>query len=104
MSNDVNNQNKSNRYSAHVVNVLVSLYLTSKSKYNTLRNLGLLSILAPSTLASIKKDIKTNPGGDPLIYKSFLSESKSCEHDIVGQLMMDEIKLRNGIAFNVHNN
>ena len=62
----------------------MSLYLTSKSGYNILRDSGLLSIPAPSTLAGIKKDHKISPGGDPSIYKSFLTEVKSCEHDFLG--------------------
>ena len=82
----------------------MSLYLTNKSGYNTLRDSGLLSIPDPYILAGIKKDLKINPGGDPSIYKSFLSEVTSCKHDVVGQLMMDEIKLKHGIAFNVQNN
>ena len=52
----------------------MSLYLTSKSGYNTLRDSGLLYIPDPSTLAIINKDLKINPGGDPSIYKPFLSE------------------------------
>ena len=104
MPNKLNNKSKKNTYSGHVINVCMSLYLTSKSGYNTLRESGLLSLPHPSTLSGIKQDLKIQPGGDPSMYQSFLKEVNYCEHDVTGHLMVDKIKLKNGIAFNVQNN
>ena len=104
MLNQINNQSKSNTYSAHVINVCMSLFMTSKSGYNMLRESGLLSLPHQSTLSDIKQDMKIQPGGDPSIYLSFKKEVKLSCIDVIGHLMVGEIKLNNGIAFNVHNN
>ena len=48
--------------------------------------------------------MKVNPGGDPSIYISMKEELISADGDIVGHLMMDEIKLNNGISFNCKSN
>ena len=104
MSNQLNNKSKNNSYPGHIINVCMSLYLTSKPGYNTHRESGLLSLPHPSTISEIKQDLKIRLGGDPSIYRSFLKEVKPCKHDVIGYLMVDEIKLKNGITFNVQNN
>ena len=82
----------------------MSLFMTSKSGYNMLRDSGLLSLPHQSTLSDIKQDMKIQPGGYPSIYLSFWKEMKLSRIDVIGHLMVDEIKLKNGIAFSVQNN
>ena len=43
---------------------------------------------------------KINPGGDPSIYLMMQCEISASPDDIIGHLMIDEVKLKNGISFN----
>ena len=69
-----------------------------------LRSSGLLSLPHQSTPSDIKQDTKIQPSGDPSIHLSFQKEVKLSQIDVIGHLMVDEIKIKNGIAFNVQNN
>ena len=83
---------------------MVSLYLCNKKSYDNLRESGLLCLPHPNTLKNITKNLKVEPGGDPSIYLLLKEEMEFKKEDIIGHLMMDKIKLRNGIAFNYNSN
>ena len=51
-------------------------------------------------LTSKCSHLKIRPGGDPSIYLMLQDEISASSNDIVGHLMMDEFKLKNGISFN----
>ena len=88
------------RFSAHTINIVMSLFLRSKKGYDNMRDSGLLTLSSPQLLSRKISKCKVKPGGDPSIYLMIQDELKSCEDNIVGHLMFDEVKLKNGISFN----
>ena len=104
ISHQLNGKKPLCRCSAHTVNISMSLYLRSKKLYEDLRESGLLCLSHPSTLKKITKNLKVKPGGDPSIYLTLKKEMESEKEKIVGHFMMDQIKLKNGIAFNCNSN
>ena len=44
--------------------------------------------------------MKVKDGGDPIVYMLMKQEVEQSHECIAGHLMMDEIKLKNGISFN----
>ena len=96
------------RFSPHVINTAMSLYLRSRKSYEELRNSGLLCLPDPRHLRQIGGDLKIAEGGDPMIYSLFQEEVQLRKRDniteIVGHLMLDEVKLKNGIAYNCNSN
>ena len=46
----------------------------------------------PSTLEKITKDLKVYPGGYPNIYLPLKEQIRMSENEVIGHLMMDEIK------------
>ena len=91
------------RHSAHTINISLSLFLRSKRGYDDLRSSGLICLPSPRLLASKTSHYKIRPGGDPSIYLMIQDEIAASKESIVGHLMMDEIKLKNGISFNCKN-
>ena len=47
--------------------------------------------------------MKINPGGDPNTYLTLKDKIHHLEEEVVGHVMIDEIKLKNGIAYNCNN-
>ena len=96
------------RYSPHVINTAMSLFLRNRNSYDELRNSGLLALPCPRVLRSLGKELKVGEGGDPLIYSMFKEEIQQRKgdnlDDIVGHLMLDEVKLKNGISYNCNSN
>ena len=88
------------RYSAHTVNIALSLFLRNKRGYDDLRSSGLLCLPSPQILSRKASKLKVRPGGDPSIYLSLQDEISESNDDIIGHVMMDEIKLKNGITYN----
>ena len=86
----------------------MSLYLRSRKCYDELHSSGLLSLPTPRHLRRIGKDLKIVEGGDPLLYLMFQEEVQQRKGDnmeqIFGHLMLDEVKLKNGIAYNCNSN
>ena len=91
------------RFSAHTVDISISIYLYSKKSYN-LRESGLLCLPHTSTLKKITNNLKVKPGGDLNNYLPLKVEMELKKEEIIGHLMMDKIKLKNGIAFNCNSN
>ena len=96
------------RFSPHVINTAMSLYLRNRKSYDELRHSGLLCLPDPRHLRRIGGDLKIAEGGDPMIYSMFQEEVQVRKRDnineIVGHLMLDEVKLKNGIAYNCNSN
>ena len=88
------------RFSAHTINIAMSLYLRSKKGYDDMRDSGLLCLPSPQLLNKKTSKYRVNPGGDPSIYLMLQDEIFASEEKIVGHLMFDEVKLKNGISFN----
>ena len=84
------------KYSAHTINVAMSLFLRNKKSYDALRKSGLLCLQHPTTLKKITKYMKVLTGGDPTIYLSLKDEISKLKHKVVGRIIMDEIKLKIG--------
>ena len=86
----------------------MSLFLRNRSSYDELRKSGLLALPCPRLLRSINSELKLREGGDPLIYSMFKEEIQQRKgdnlDDIVGHLMLDEVKLKNGISYNCNSN
>ena len=82
----------------------MSLYLKSRSAYNTTRESYVLSSPNPSTLTNINSGLKISSGRDSSISLSFQAEVKSCKYDVLGNLMINEMKINSSIAFNAQNN
>ena len=103
LSRQVNGKSNRCRYSSHAVNLAMSLFLKSKSSYQLLRNEKLLSLPSAEVLKKKMSLLKSSPGLD---IKSFLFMKDIVERHagkIKGHLMMDEIKLKNGIMWNCMN-
>ena len=96
------------RFSPHIINTAMSLYLRSRKCYEELNQSGLLCLPYPRHLRRISGSLKIAEGGDHMIYSMFQEEVQERKSDnctsLVGHLMLDEIKLKNGIAFNVNSN
>ena len=58
----------------------------------------------PSTLKHNNKVLKIYPGGDPNRYLLCMYKVKISMVQVIGRIMMDEIKLINGILYNPSNN
>ena len=104
MSLKLQKKDKCCRYSPYVINVTMSLFLRNKKAYDDIRSSGLLCLPSPRKLNEISSNLKVYPGGDANVYIPFQQEIEENEKEVVGHLMMDEIKLKNGIAFNCKSN
>ena len=86
------------RFSAHIINTAMSLYLRNRKSYDELRMSGLLCLPDPRHLRRISGKLKVSEGGDPMIYSMFQEEveqrkSGHCS-TLIGHLMLDKIKLK----------
>ena len=106
MSLHLNNNSGQCRYSPHIMNVCLALYGRSKAGYNELKESGLLPIPSASTLERLSKPFKIKEGFDPNVYLllDIKNEIKKHGGSVKGHLMMDEIKLKNGILWNPKSN
>ena len=104
MSNQLNGKKKQCRFSAHTVNISLSLYLRSKQVYDNLRDSSLLILSHPNILNNITTKLKIKAGGDPSVYLPLKDEINCEKEQIRGHPMMDEFKLKNGMAYNCNSN
>ena len=96
-------ENKKASYLSHNINVTMSLYLRSKKSYDDVCASVIVCLTHPNTLKIIK-DINIQPCGDPNIYLLLKDEISMLNEELIGHVMMDKIKLKNGVAFNCNNN
>ena len=75
----------------------------NKSSYETLRETCALNLPHPNTRHKITREMKIHPGYDPSIYFTIRDQILSSS-DIMGHLMLDEIRLENGLAWDCMNN
>ena len=94
MSLQLNGNQKAVRYSPYIINIAMALFLRNRKSYDDLRASGLLCLPSPRSLSNITKVTKVEPGGDPKLYMSILEDNDDSEKDIIGHLMLDEIKLK----------
>ena len=94
MKNKLDGKHGSNRFSAHTINIALSLFLRSKRGYEDLRASGLICLPSPQALSKRASKCKVQSGGDPSIYLMLRDEISASPNDIVGHIMMDEIKLK----------
>ena len=104
MATKLNSKKTKVQFSSHTINVAMSLLLRGKKSYDDLRDLGLLCLPQPSALKIITKNLKVLPGGDSSIYLTLKDEIEKLAGEVLGHIMMDEIKLNNGIAYNCNSN
>ena len=106
MSLHLNKKSKECRYSSHIMNICLALYSRSKTGYEELKDSGILPLPSSRTLERLTEPFKVNEGFDPKV--NFLLDLKSdhnkCGGIVKGHLMMDEIKLKNGIMWNPNSN
>ena len=98
------NKGKQCRYSAHIVNLSLSLYLRNKNNCGHLRGTRLMNRPHPSTLKNITRHMKYLPGYDPNLYFTVKPAATSSGASMMGHIMVDEIKLKNGLIWNCINN
>ena len=98
-----NDKSKTTRYSSHIINLSVTLFLRNRSSYNAMRESGMIKLPHQNTIHKITSEMKILPGYDPNLYFTFKDQLKS-ESNVMGHLMLDEIKLKNGLAWNCMNN
>ena len=98
-------KNKSNRcrYSEHAINISMSLYLRIKSIYTLTRENNTTALPHPNTLKRKLLKLKPKEGIDPKSLYYLKELMKTRKDNIKGHLMMDEIKLKNGIMWNSMN-
>ena len=70
MSLHLNEKSKRCRYSPHIINVSIAMYLRSKKTYDDVRESGLIQLPHPSTLIKLTSPMKVKPGLDPNIHFS----------------------------------
>ena len=103
LSLQINGKSKRCRYSSHAVNIAMCLFIKSKTAYTLLREQKLMSLPSPELLKIYITMLRPSPGIDPrsmLFMKDIVGRHKG---KIKGHLMMDEIKLKNGIMWNCMN-
>ena len=68
----------------------------------------MLCLPHPHSLITIGGGLKIREGGDPMIYSLFQEEVQERKgnniDEIIGHVMLDEVKLKNGIAYNCKSN
>ena len=96
------------RFLPHIINTAMSLFLRNRKSYDMLRLYGLLCLPDPRYLRKNSGQLKVKEGGDPLLYSMFQEEVQDRKQNninkIIGRLILDEIKLKNGIAYNCNSN
>ena len=106
MSLHLNDKSKRCRYSPYIMNMCLSLYNIGKSGYEELKDSGMISIPCPSTLKKLTELLRVKEGFDPKV--NFLLDLKNeiskNGGPVRGHLLMDEIKLKNGILWNPSSN
>ena len=104
LSFQLNGKGSQCRYSNHAINLSMSLFLKNKSMYKELRENKDMSL--PSSVSLYKKQslLKPSPGADPTSMLFIKDLKQRTQGKIQGHLMMDEIKLKNGIMWNCMNN
>ena len=104
MSLHLNDKTSRCRYSSHLINISMSVYLKSKSSYDTLRQSGIIQLPHPKVLQRLSQPFKVTEEYDPNVYFSLKNLNSKNKHVMKGHLMMDEIKLKNGILWNCNTN
>ena len=99
-----NDKSKRQRYSSHMINLSLVLYLRNKSSYDTIRSSGFMNLPHPNTVKKITKAMKIQPGYDPSAYLTMKEIMRKSGKKYKGHIMLDEIKLKNGLAWNCMNN
>ena len=91
------------RYSSHAVNLAMCLFLKSKSSYELLRTEKVMSLPSSMTLKKKLSLLRPSPGLDmkSMFFMKDIIHRRA--EKIKGHLMMDEIKLKNGIMWNCMN-
>ena len=96
------------RFSPHIIDTARSLYLRDRKCYDELKASGSLCLPDPRHLRRISGVLKVGKVEDPMIYSLFQEEVQERNDvdigNIIGHLMLDEVKLKNGIAFNYNSN
>ena len=97
---------KSNRcrYSPHIIDLSLPLYLRNNASYDHLRGTSIVCSPHHITLQKIYKYMTVLTGLDPTIYLILKDHTFTEKGGIVGHVMLDNIKLKNSIAWNCMNN
>ena len=98
-----NNKLMNTRYSSHIINLSVTLFLRSRSTYQAMRDSGVLKLHHPNTINKITHEMKIYPGYDPSVYFT-IKDQLTSNSNVMGHLMPDKIKLKNGLAWNCMSN
>ena len=69
------------RFSPHIINTAMSLYLRNRKSYEELKYSGLLCLPDPRHLRRISGSLKVVEGGDPMIYSIFQEEIQKRKSD-----------------------
>ena len=99
-----NEKSKRCRYSSRIINLSFSLYSQNKISYDHIRRSGIVNLPHPITLKNITKEMKYLPGFDPSLYFTMKSQASSIIAPLIGHLIVDNTKLKNGLEWNCMNN
>ena len=105
ISNQLKNHSNLSTYASKTINVALSIYTRTKSGYDDLKKHNVICLPSKRTLEKYLSDLRPKEGMDPkslLLLQDLKSKLKT--EKLVGHLMMDEIKLKNGILWNCQNN
>ena len=98
-----NNKLMNTRYSSHIINLSVTLFLRSRSIYQAMGDSSVLKLPHPNTINKITREMKIYPGYNPSVYFT-IKDQLTSDSNVMGHIMLDEIKLKNGLAWNCTNN
>ena len=104
MAKDLKQTSNGKRYSHEMINLAITVYSRSKKGYNDLKESMAINLPAGRTLEMYLKPLRFKDGPQPKSYAMLNELNKSNSDQIYGHLMMDEIKLKNGIMWNCKNN
>ena len=104
MSLQLNGRSKQSRYSSHILNVSLAMYMRSKGSYNDLRKSCAIKLPCANTVQNLTQSFKVREGFDRNVNFLLDLEKGKNGNTVKGHLMMDEIKLKNGVLWNCSNN
>ena len=99
MALHLNGNQKQYRYSPHIINIAVSIFMTCKSYHEKVRHSRLLILPSTKIMHEIVRPFKVKEGFGPSVYTLCPNRTviggKSVDSDSMsGHLMMDKIKLK----------
>ena len=104
MSRNLKKRSKQNRYSSEITNIAISLYSRTKCGYDDLKKEMPVALPSSRNIEQCLEPLRFKDGPQPISLAMLHEFNQNTQGKILGHLMMDEIKLKNGIMWNCKNN